>query len=317
MKAVQEIFNDYLKESFMKGGKKRSRNEKTNISHFLNWLAENNMSLNETGIRQALAFQKYLHKMGEKTASGKYAANTLRSIHVSLICFFDFLKAGNLVYSNPFRSVRKVRPEDIIPRNVLKPQEMMMLLKELKNFNQHKGLMKKRYYYKAHVVAELMYATGLRINEAGNLGLKDIDFERGLVEVREGKGGIRRKAYLNDYACRVLKFYVQEIRESLFTAQEKKNRHFLFGVRPESLMDFMNRILKETCLKLNLPVITSHGFRHALGSHLLKAGCDIRYIQEILGHRKLASTEIYTKIEKKDLKRMLDNCHPRKWWIKK
>jgi integrase/recombinase XerC len=57
----------------------------------------------------------------------------------------------------------------------------------------------------------------------------------------------------------------------------------------------------------------SHGFRHALGYHLLRAGCNIRHIQSILGHRQLRNTEIYTKVENEDLKHVVDACHPRKW----
>jgi len=60
-------------------------------------------------------------------------------------------------------------------------------------------------------------------------------------------------------------------------------------------------------------VITSHGFRHSLGTHLLRSGCDMRHIQVILGHEALSTTQIYTKVDKEDLKKSLDAFHPRRW----
>ena len=58
--------------------------------------------------------------------------------------------------------------------------------------------------------------------------------------------------------------------------------------------------------------MTTHHFRHAVGFHLLRAGCDIRYIKEILGHEELGTTQIYTKVDKLDLKKVIDEFHPRK-----
>jgi site-specific recombinase XerD len=65
--------------------------------------------------------------------------------------------------------------------------------------------------------------------------------------------------------------------------------------------------------ELDLPEFTSHGFRHCVGYHLLRAGCQVRYIQEILGHEHIQSTEVYTKIDKENLKAVLDQYHPRRW----
>jgi site-specific recombinase XerD len=62
---------------------------------------------------------------------------------------------------------------------------------------------------------------------------------------------------------------------------------------------------------------TTHFFRHSVGYHLLKAGCDIRYIQEILGHERLRSTEVYTKVDKEDLLGVIDKYHPRQWHERK
>ena len=118
-------------------------------------------------------------------------------------------------------------------------------------------------------------------------------------------------AYLNEYARRLLELYVGRMRPSMFSGRRKLPT--LFGVRTAALRDSLNEALKETTAALGCSTMSSHGFRHAVGFHLLRAGCDIRFIQAILGHRRLQSTEVYTKVDKTDLKRILDNYHPRRF----
>jgi site-specific recombinase XerD len=85
----------------------------------------------------------------------------------------------------------------------------------------------------------------------------------------------------------------------------------LFGTGKAQLMSFVNRELKRVSAAAGLPLITSHTFRHAVGFHLLRAGCNIRHIQALLGHAKLKTTEVYTKIDKEDLRNVIDKYHPR------
>jgi integrase/recombinase XerD len=79
------------------------------------------------------------------------------------------------------------------------------------------------------------------------------------------------------------------------------------------LLIIVNAELAKAVKKLSMKRITSHVFRHAFGFHMLRAGCDIRHIQAFLGHESLSSTEVYTKVEKEDLKRVIDTYHPRRW----
>ena len=72
-----------------------------------------------------------------------------------------------------------------------------------------------------------------------------------------------------------------------------------------------NRYLAAKAREAGLSHWSSHGFRHALGYHLLRAGCDVRRIKEILGHERIATTEIYTEVDREDLRSVLDTYHPR------
>jgi site-specific recombinase XerD len=158
-----------------------------------------------------------------------------------------------------------------------------------------------------------MYATGLRVSEVAALKVSDIDFDRGTLTVREGKGGYQRTALLNQFARDVLELYMRDLRARLFTLSHEANRELLFGARWAWFGIWVNKELARACAELELPAMRSHGFRHALGYHLLRSGCTIRYIQSILGHKHLRNTEVYTRVEKEDLKRVVDICHPRKW----
>ena len=180
----------------------------------------------------------------------------------------------------------------------------------LANYNNEKGLKNRISKYRVHVIAELMYSAGMRISEVAKLKVTDIDFIRGIVRIREGKGGIGRIAFLNECTQKVLMLYVNEMRELVFNEWNKRN-DTLFGIKESCFEKAVNKELRKAGRKLNLGTFTSHGFRHALGFHLLRAECDIRKIQEILGHKSLKNTEIYTKVEKEDLRDVLDQYHPR------
>jgi site-specific recombinase XerD len=171
---------------------------------------------------------------------------------------------------------------------------------------------KKILHYKVHVIAELQYSTGLRIGEVAEIKEEDIDFDKSMIWVRKGKGLKSRMVFLNDYARMVLKFYVEEMKELVSGNYSRKNEG-IFGAGGSRLRENMRNVLNPVMKKLDYDPISSHGFRHALGFHLLRAGCDIRYIQEILGHKSIGTTEIYTKIDKEDLKKVLDDFHPRQW----
>ena len=209
------------------------------------------------------------------------------------------------------QEIRKMRVEKKLPQNILQPQEMNKLLEHLHHYDRYENLKDSLTAYRVPVIAELMYATGLRISEVAQLRPEDINFSRGTVRVQEGKGGVSRIALLNDYACQVLQLYVDRLRDVVLNKRNRPSAHLLFGANWTNLGKTVNRFLAKQTATLPLPIFTSHGFRHALGFHLLKAGCNIRYIQSILGHKLLRNTEIYTKVEKDDLKDVLDTFHPR------
>jgi site-specific recombinase XerD len=160
-------------------------------------------------------------------------------------------------------------------------------------------------------VAELMYATGLRIAEVADLKPADIDFEKGLVHVHAGKMGIDRVCFLHDYAALLVRLYLDEFRDLTFNRWNRENGHLLFGTKWSNFEKTINKVLKRVSQDMGRPPFTSHKFRHCLGFHLLRSGCDVRYIQAILGHKLLRNTEVYTQVDKDALQEVFERCHPR------
>jgi site-specific recombinase XerD len=146
-------------------------------------------------------------------------------------------------------------------------------------------------------LVELVYSAGLRSQEAVDLDLADVDFDQELVHVR-GKGGKERVVPLGEEASHRLAVYLREARPQL--ARGAENALFL-SVR--------GRRLDTSTLRRLLP--HPHRLRHAFATHLLEGGADLRTIQELLGHSSLSTTQMYSHVDARRLRKVYDRSHPR------
>jgi site-specific recombinase XerD len=146
-------------------------------------------------------------------------------------------------------------------------------------------------------LVELVYSAGLRSQEAVDLDLADLDFEQEHVHVR-GKGGKERVVPLGEEASHRLSTYLREARPQL--ARGAENALFL-SVR--------GRRLDTSTLRRLLP--RPHRLRHAFATHLLEGGADLRTIQELLGHSSLSTTQMYSHVDARRLRKVYDKSHPR------
>ncbi|MGH3030549.1 MAG: tyrosine-type recombinase/integrase [Gaiellaceae bacterium] len=144
---------------------------------------------------------------------------------------------------------------------------------------------------------ELLYSAGLRSQEAVDLTLADVDWEQELVRVH-GKGGKERVVPLGEEAAYRLRRYLEEGRPEL--ARGATNVLFLSA---------RGRALETSTLRRLLP--NPHRLRHAFATHLLEGGADLRTIQELLGHSSLSTTQIYSHVDAKRLRKVYDRAHPR------
>ena len=146
-------------------------------------------------------------------------------------------------------------------------------------------------------LVEIVYSAGLRSREAVDLNLGDVDFEQELVHV-QGKGGKERTVPLGEEAAHWLARYLHEARPTL--ARGAENALFLSA---------RGRRLDTSTLRRLLP--HPHRLRHAFATHLLEGGADLRTIQELLGHSSLSTTQIYSHVDGRRLRRVYDRAHPR------
>ena len=146
-------------------------------------------------------------------------------------------------------------------------------------------------------LVELVYSAGLRSREAVDLDLADVDFEQELVHVR-GKGGKERVVPLGEEAQHWVGRYLHEARPELTR-----------GAANALFLSARGRRLDTSTLRRLCP--HPHRLRHAFATHLIEGGADLRTIQELLGHSSLSTTQIYSHVDAKRLRRVYDRAHPR------
>lgn len=174
-----------------------------------------------------------------------------------------------------------VRPkQDKKIPNVLSKEEVSSIIKNTKNIK-HRTLL------------TIVYSAGLRVSEIVSLRKDDIDFIRKTIRIRAGKGRRDRLTILSDKAARILNHYIEYERPEFYLFPSQ-NRHSHLTIRTAQAIFSQALIRAKIYRKLGI-----HSLRHSFATHLIENGIDIRYIQNLLGHKNLATTEIYTHVSKK------------------
>ena len=142
-----------------------------------------------------------------------------------------------------------------------------------------------------------VYSSGIRLNELISLQIKDIDFDRNLIVVKMGKGKKDRQSVLSKSLKMVLKRYLLEYHPSHYLFEGQKGGKY----SASSVQAIMKKAVNKVGIKKHATV---HTLRHSFATHLLENGTDIRFIQELLGHKRLETTQIYTHISKVSFNRI-------------
>ncbi len=231
-----------------------------------------------------------------------YAQSSIAPRLASLRSFYRFCQREGLASSNPAKPLRNPRRQRKLP-HFLTTRQIAKLLAAPAADNPL-GL-------RDRAILETMYSAGLRVSELVDVSDGDLDFEQGLVRVR-GKGKRERLAPLGRFAVRALKRWLAV--RKLSGRQPKGHQ------APVFVNKFGNRIttrsiarmLEKYLLQTGLDRKTSpHTLRHSFATHLLDRGADIRSVQELLGHKSLITTQIYTHVSTKRLRQAYQRAHPR------
>jgi len=285
---------------------------KYSVYRLLQWLEEQDIIPHKATIRNASQYKSDLSRMVSREGNA-LSSGTIHNRLKAGKTFFKYLLAAERITTNPFMEIKPPKKADHISRNILSEAQMNCLLGKLRKFDEPSTVRDRIGQYRLHVLADFLYSTGLRVAEAASLYPEHIDTTGRLVYVNDGKGKRSRLAFMTGYASEVMELYLKRGREAALWSYNRSCGHAVFGIPYSRLTVVVNSGLKKVCQELNLPEITSHGFRYSLGTHLLKSGCDMRYIQIILGHERLGTTQVYTRVDKDDIKDALDRFHPRKW----
>lgn len=217
--------------------------------------------------------------------------------------FLLFLKQEGYITHNAAQGLLYARQPRALPRNVLTPQEARQII-ETPDTNTLIG-------YRDRTILEVLYATGIRKNEMMNLTLGDINQEEELLRINDGKGGRDRVVPLSRIACSFLESYIKGIRPELLQGNQSKRVFISLRGQPMGRNTVSAVIEKYARLSKVKKHVTCHIWRHSCATHLLKNKANLRHVQEILGHRSLATTERYLHLTITDLKEAHRKYHPR------
>lgn len=162
-----------------------------------------------------------------------------------------------------------------------------------------------------HCIIEVLYGCGLRVSELIDIKISNINFSENYIKV-VGKGNKTRFVPLAHYTADLLQTYIQEVRSKNKINKKYEDTLFLNtrGTSMSRVIVFI--IIKELTDKAGVSKkISPHTFRHSFATHLLQNGADLRYIQEMLGHSSITTTEVYTHLKTEELRDVILNYHPR------
>ncbi len=218
--------------------------------------------------------------------------------------FFTFLVREGYLAHNPAQDLRLSKEPDALPKNVLTPDEARKILEAPDTHT--------RVGYRDRTLLEVLYATGIRKAELRNLTVDAVNLEEELLRVNRGKGRKDRVVPLSGIACRYLENYIKVIRPELLHGKQTDTlfvsvRHGLpIGVN--GIAPIIEKYVRLARVKKR---VTCHLWRHSCATHLLKNNANLRHVQEMLGHKSLATTERYLRLTITDLKEAHRKFHPR------
>ncbi|MBV8143049.1 MAG: tyrosine recombinase, partial [Verrucomicrobia bacterium] len=229
------------------------------------------------------------------------APGSMKLIVVALKIFFRFLKMRSLNDQDPAELLPLPRLARFLPETLNEGQ-----VKHLLEIN----LQGRPYPMRDRAILELFYACGLRISELAGARLENLNLQERLIRVI-GKGSKTRLVPVGRIACEAVSQYLVQERVRLISPKTG-NEVFLSRQGKKLTTQRIWQILKEIAALAGLETnVYPHLLRHSFATHLLAHGADLRIIQELLGHADIATTQIYTHVDRSRLKAIHQQFHPR------
>ncbi|TYB91432.1 MAG: site-specific tyrosine recombinase XerD [Kosmotoga sp.] len=295
MKKINSLINSFLR--FYRIEKNSSTNTvksyRYDLEKFKKYMDKEKLSIEDIDKNAVL---KYFYNLRKK----KYSSTTIYRIYCSLKEFFKYIEKKNVIKENPMEDMSSPKRAKKLPQ-VLSENEIEKILTVIDS-NNLKG---KRDY----AIVEFMYGTGIRISELIQMKVNNILWEYGVVRVM-GKGNKERLVPIGYYAKKAVNEYLNYRRRNMKKIVDSE--YLFLNLRGKSLSrSGVWRILKEYFVKIGVPEAHPHTLRHSFATHMLNKGADIRYVQEMLGHSDIITTQIYTHVSQEKIKEAYFKYHPR------
>lgn len=307
LQLLVERFDEYL--ASLNYAAKTRVGYKHQVEVFINWIVENTTIETVSQITPShLQQYQVALSLGNQLVGQIEPKRLSISLQITYIIavrsFFRYLVRGQQLIYNPADNLQLPKRPQTLAKMILTKTEVRKLLSVYKNSDDIKDI-------RDQAILEIFYCTGIRKSELLGLTLSDISLVDRIITVK-AKGGHSRIIPLNETATYALSRYLEVSRSQLIRDKQHSYlfvcRRFSTPLGSSDLEDIVNRATKKAKLKRR---VTPHMLRHSCATHLLENQADIRQIQQLLGHRYLSSTEIYTQVSVTDLRQMISRCHPR------
>jgi len=280
-----KAFEEYLKGLYYK--KESIYHRLYSVKMFFNY--HNIKDLRDVGKKEIGDFIEYLNtvvsKRTKKPLSKRTKIMTFGMVKLMFKCMYQM----EYILTNPARDIKINTTGLESHRDVMAKEEIANFLDKIENLRER-------------TIFELMYSSGLRVREVANLKLSDIDFAGRMILVRQSKFSKDRIVPASNVAIEFLLLYTSK--ESIENKEGK-----IFNLNPIWISKKFRELTKE--FGIDRPNLSAHSIRHSVATHLLEAGANLRYVQELLGHNSIETTAIYTHTTIESLKKVYKTYHPR------
>lgn len=256
-------------------------------------------SLDSVDLRALRSWLAKQHTLGQ-------ARTTLQRRAAAARVFFAWARETGQIATDPAANLRSPKVSRILPPTLEAATAAQMLDAAAATMGEPGGPIAVRDV----AILEVLYATGIRVSELCGLDMADLDRERQVIRVL-GKGSKERTVPVGAPAVRAVDVWLGKARPQLVTGE---SGHAIFlGERGKRIDPRVARRVVHRSLQMTpgAPDLGPHGLRHAMATHLLEGGADLRSVQEMLGHASLATTQIYTHVTNERLRSAFEQAHPR------
>ena len=269
------------------------KNYELDLFKYFEYLDKNNLNYLTVKYKDVSNFTLFLAKQN-------YKSTTINRIDSSIRSFYNYLELEEKINGNPFKAASNLKVPKRLP-NYFKYDEYLTMISVID---------KDDYEYRNRLILEMLFATGLRVSELSNIKIKNIDFSEREIKIM-GKGSKERFVFYNKECAIFLDSYLKECRSKLLNGKDSEYlfiNHLGDKLTDRGIRLIIDKIVKKSCIKSK---VSPHTFRHTFATMLLNEGCNIKSVQELLGHSSLGTTGIYTHLTNDEVRLAYMKAHPR------